>query len=34
MLGDISTADCIYVICGYTDYPRKIIIREVLGEVS
>ena len=30
MLGDISVADEIYIVCGYTDYPRRIIIREVL----
>ena len=30
MLGDISIADNIYIVTGYTDYPRKIIIREVL----
>ena len=30
MLGDISVANDIYIVCGYTDYPRKIIIREVL----
>ena len=29
MLGDITTADEIYIVCGYTDYPRR-IIREVL----
>ena len=29
MIGDISLADNIYIICGYTDYPRRIIIREV-----
>mgnify|MGYP005944689499 FL=1 len=28
MLGDISVADEIYIVCGYTDYPRSIIIRE------
>ena len=22
----------IYIVCGYTDYPRRIIIREVLGK--
>ena len=32
MLGDISSAMNIYVITGYTDYPRRIIIREVFGE--
>ena len=32
MIGDISLADNIYVICGYTDYPRRIIIREVFGK--
>ena len=30
MLGDITAADEIYIVCGYTDYPRRIIIREVL----
>ena len=30
MIGDISMADNIYIICGYTDYPRRIIIQEVL----
>ena len=33
MIGDISMADNIYIICGYTDYPRRIIIREVFCEV-
>ena len=28
MLGDISIADNIYIVTGYTDYPRRIIIRE------
>ena len=28
MIGDISVADKIYIVCGYTDYPRRIIIRE------
>ena len=28
MLGDITRADNIYVVTGYTDYPRSIIIRE------
>ena len=28
MIGDISMADNIYIICGYTDYLRSIIIRE------
>jgi hypothetical protein len=23
----------IYIVCGRTDYPRRIIIREVLGKV-
>ena len=27
MLGDISAVDNIYIITGYTDYPRRIIIR-------
>ena len=30
MPGDISGAANIYIITGYTDYPRRIIIREVL----
>ena len=29
MLGDISGAANIYIVTGYTDYPRSIIIREV-----
>lgn len=29
MLGDISVATNIYIVTGYTDYPRRIIIREV-----
>jgi len=28
MLGDIIVADKICIVCGYTDYPRSIIIRE------
>lgn len=28
MLGDISGATNIYIITGYTDYPRSIIIRK------
>ena len=28
MLGDISIATDIYLVTGYTDYPRSIIIRE------
>ena len=28
MLGDISLATNIYIVTGYTDYPRSIIIRE------
>ena len=28
MLGDISLATNIYLVTGYTDYPRSIIIRE------
>jgi len=27
MLGDISGLEKIYIVCGYTDYPRSIIIR-------
>lgn len=30
MLGDITRANNIFVVTGYTDYPRRIIIREVL----
>ena len=30
MLGDITAVDEIYIVCDYTDYPRRIIIREVL----
>ena len=30
MLGDISMVTELYVICGYTDYPRSIVIREEL----
>lgn len=30
MIGDITAADDIFIVCGYTDYPRRIIIREVL----
>ena len=30
MLGDISGLDKIYIICGRTDYPRSIVIREEL----
>ena len=30
MIGDITTATEIYIVTGYTDYPRRIIIREVL----
>lgn len=33
MLGDISSAMNIYVITGYTDYLRRIVIREVFGKV-
>jgi len=28
MIGDITNADKIYIVCGYTDYPRRIIIQE------
>ena len=28
MIGDITAADEIFIACGYTDYPRRIIIRE------
>ena len=30
MLGDISGLDKIYIVCGHTDYPRSIVIREEL----
>ena len=30
MLGDITRANNIFVVTAYTDYPRRIIIREVL----
>ena len=30
MLGDISIKSHVYIVTGYTDYPRRIIIREVL----
>ena len=26
MIGDITAADDIYIVCGYTDYLRRIII--------
>ena len=29
MIGDIGVKTNLYIICGYTDYPRSIIIREV-----
>ena len=32
MIGDITGVENIYMVCGYTDYPRRIIIREVLGK--
>ena len=28
MIGDISMATNVYIVCGRTDYPRSIIIRE------
>ena len=28
MIGDISLATNIYIITGFTDYPRSIVIRE------
>ena len=34
MLADISCVDAIYIVCGYTDYPRRIIIREVLKKAQ
>ena len=30
MLGDISVVSELYIVCGYTDYPRSIVIREEL----
>lgn len=30
MLGDITAAGELYIVTGYTDYPRRIIIRDVL----
>lgn len=30
MLVDISLATNIYIVIGYTGYPRRIIIREVM----
>ena len=33
MIGDVTAADEIWVVCGYTDYPRRIIIREVFLEI-
>jgi len=32
MIGDITNADKIYIVCGYTDYPRRIIIQEDFQE--
>ena len=32
MIGDLSGVNKIYLVVGYTDYPRRIIIREVFGE--
>ena len=28
MMGNLSHVQSIYLACGYTDYPRSIIIRE------
>jgi hypothetical protein len=30
MLGDISVVSELYIVCGHTDYPRSIVIREEL----
>ena len=30
MLSDFTGADKVYIACGYTDYPRSIVIREEL----
>jgi hypothetical protein len=30
MLGDVSGVRNIYIVTGYTDYPRSIVIREEL----
>ena len=34
MLGDITGVDTLYIVSGYTDYPRKIIIQEVLQKAD
>lgn len=34
MLGDISVVTELYVVCGYTDYPRSIVMREELSRVT
>ena len=28
MLNDAKDLQAVYIVCGYTDYPRRIIIRE------
>jgi hypothetical protein len=33
MLGDITQAKKILIVCGYTDYPRSIIIREEVASL-
>ena len=33
MLGGISIKSHVYIVAGYTDYPRRIIIREVFAKV-
>lgn len=32
MIADVTAADEIYIVCGYTDYPRRIVIREDFRE--
>ena len=34
MLADITVVDRIYLITGYTDYPRSIVMREELSRVT
>ena len=33
MLNNAGSFNKIYIATGFTDYPRRIIIREVFGEV-
>lgn len=36
MLNDLNPKDFrnIYIVCGFTDYPRRIIIQEVLQKAD